>query len=211
MNIQTEQEKFWIGNFGNEYIERNQGGVENNISLFTRILTKTVNVNSIIELGANIGLNLVAIHQLRPNVHLAAVEINDHAICKLKENTYINVIYHESILNLKLQLQTSYDFSFTKGVLIHIAPERLNDAYEVLYKSSNKYILIAEYYNPSPIEVKYRGNEGKLFKRDFAGEFMNKYTDCQLVDYGFVYHRDPVFPLDDVTWFLMKKGNDCKK
>lgn len=209
MNIQTEQEKFWIGNFGNEYIERNEKGVENNISLFSRILSKTVNVNSIIELGANIGLNLVAIHQLCPNALLAAVEINDHAISQLKQNTYIVDVYHDSILNFIPK--TSYDFSFTKGVLIHIAPEKLNDAYEVLYKSSNKYILIAEYYNPSPVEVKYRGNEGKLFKRDFAGEFMDKYTDCQLVDYGFVYHRDPVFPLDDVTWFLMKKGNDCKK
>jgi len=27
----------------------------------------------------------------------------------------------------------------------------------------------------------------------------------QLVDYGFAYRRDPNFPQDDITWFLMEK------
>lgn len=31
------------------------------------------------------------------------------------------------------------------------------------------------------------------------------FPDCKLEDYGFVYHRDNNFPLDDITWFLMKK------
>ncbi len=69
---------------------------------------------------------------------------------------------------------------------------------------SKKYILIAEYYNPTPVEMEYRGHREKLFKRDFAGEMMDQYNDLTLVDYGFVYHRDP-FPQDDITWFLMKK------
>jgi spore coat polysaccharide biosynthesis protein SpsF len=44
-----------------------------------------------------------------------------------------------------------------------------------------------------------------LFKRDFAGEMMDRYPDLKLLDYGFVYHRDPAFPDDDITWFLMEK------
>jgi hypothetical protein len=44
-----------------------------------------------------------------------------------------------------------------------------------------------------------------LFKRDFAGEILNKYQDIKLVDYGFVYRHDNAFPLDDVTWFLLKR------
>ena len=77
--------------------------------------------------------------------------------------------------------------------------------YELLYQSSKKYICIAEYYNPKPVEIDYRGHEGKLFKRDFAGEMMDKYKDLQLVDYGFVYHRDYQFAQDDMNWFLLKK------
>lgn len=68
-----------------------------------------------------------------------------------------------------------------------------------------RYILIAEYYNPVPVEVSYRGNSGKLFKRDFAGEMLDRYSDLQLLDYGFSYRRDPQFPTDDINWFLLEK------
>ena len=81
----------------------------------------------------------------------------------------------------------------------------MQDVYGLLYETTNRYICIAEYYNPTLLEVIYRGQRNKLFKRDFAGEMLNKFNDLQLVDYGFVYHRDNNFPEDDITWFLMEK------
>lgn len=51
----------------------------------------------------------------------------------------------------------------------------------------------------------YRGHARRLFKRDFAGEMIDRYG-LSLVDYGFVYHRDAVSPQDDVTWFLMERS-----
>ena len=39
-------------------------------------------------------------------------------------------------------------------------------------------VLMAEYYNPVPVSVSYRGNEERLFKRDFAGEL----ADVQPLD-----------------------------
>ena len=77
--------------------------------------------------------------------------------------------------------------------------------YEKLYTASNKYILICEYYNPSPVNVSYRVHSDRLFKRDFAGEMLEKYADLKLVDYGFCYKRDNAFPQDDITWFLLEK------
>ncbi|MBV7550115.1 hypothetical protein KW849_27925 [Pseudomonas sp. PDM26] len=56
-----------------------------------------------------------------------------------------------------------------------------------------------------PVEAPYRGNSGKLFKRDFAGEMLDRYDDLHLVDYGFDYHRDRQFPVDDITWFVLEK------
>ena len=47
--------------------------------------------------------------------------------------------------------------------------------------------------------------EEKLFKRDFAGEVLDRFDDLRLFDYGFCYHRDLHFPQDDVTWFLLEK------
>jgi spore coat polysaccharide biosynthesis protein SpsF len=81
----------------------------------------------------------------------------------------------------------------------------LNAVYEKLYQASKRFILVCEYYNPAPVAIPYRGHTDRLFKRDFAGEMLEKYPDLSLVDYGFSYRRDPAFPQDDITWFLMEK------
>ena len=204
MNYETEQENFWAGDFGNEYTQRNNNTIlHSNISMFSKILNRTQNIKSCLEIGANRGLNLLAIKSLIPNIKMKAIEINEFAASELNKIPNVEV-FNGSILDYPIEPAT-YDLTFSKGVLIHLAPDKLENVYEILYKSSKKYILIAEYYNPTPVEVNYRGNEGKLFKRDFAGEILDKYSDLELVDYGFVYHRDYHFPQDDITWFLMKK------
>ncbi|MGB3492763.1 MAG: pseudaminic acid biosynthesis-associated methylase [Elainellaceae cyanobacterium] len=202
--FKTEQEVFWAGEFGNEYVDRNQSAqhTASNLTLFSRILQKTTCINSVIELGANIGLNLQAIRQLLPSTKLAAVEINQSAVKQLKSQHY-DEVYHQSIL--EFNPSHSYNLSLVKGVLIHIAPEYLNAVYDLLYHASDRYICIAEYYSPSPITISYRGHENKLFKRDFAGEILDRFQDVTLSDYGFVYHRDNNFPQDDITWFLFEK------
>lgn len=203
----TEQEQFWSGDFGNEYISRNKGDelLASNIHFFSDILkhTQGIEEKGIIEFGCNIGMNLVAIRTLFPQIRLGGVEINQKATTILKEKVPEIEIYQDSILEYKAD--TKYSLSLIKGVLIHINPDELSIAYEKLYESSDKYICIAEYYNPSPVEIKYRGFENKLFKRDFAGEFLEQYPDTRLVDYGFVYHRDNNFTQDDITWFLISK------
>ncbi|MEH1980017.1 MAG: pseudaminic acid biosynthesis-associated methylase [Nostoc sp.] len=207
MRDKTEQELFWEGDFGQEYITRNQGDVlvSRNIALFANILARTRYVNSVIEFGANVGLNLKAIRQLIPQIKISAVEINKKAVEKLEVDNYYKV-YQQSILDF--EPVEKYDFVLIKGLLIHINPEMLTKIYELLYKVSDRYICIAEYYNPTPVEVNYRGHQGKLFKRDFAGEMLDKFNNLQLLDYGFVYHRDHQFLQDDINWFLLEKVNN---
>jgi pseudaminic acid biosynthesis-associated methylase len=204
MTYKTEQEVFWAGEFGDEYLKRNQGKhtVASNIALFSKILANVRAPKSIIEFGSNFGLNLEALSTLLPDVKLSAIEINQKAVKILKLMDNVSV-YHTSILNYKPD--QTHDLALIKGVLIHINPQELQAVYERLYQSSHRYICITEYYNPSPVEISYRGHEGKLFKRDFAGEMLDKYPDLKLVDYGFVYHRDMNFPQDDINWFLLEK------
>jgi len=205
-NYRTEQEKFWAGKFGDQYTIRNKDLklLASNTALFSKILDNTSNINSVIEFGANIGLNLIAIKSILPEVELSAIEINEKAIYDLKKVVGKGKVYHQSILDFKPDYKR--DFVFTKGVLIHLNPDMLNKVYDLIFETSNKYICIVEYYNPSPIEVSYRGKKGFLFKRDFAGEMLNKYTNLKLIDYGFVYHRDNNFPQDDINWFLLEKN-----
>ncbi|MCG5501465.1 pseudaminic acid biosynthesis-associated methylase [Ectothiorhodospira lacustris] len=200
-----EQDSFWAGDFGDNYLVRNNGVemVSSNIALFSKVISRTNNINSVIEFGSNIGLNLTAIQSIIPSATISAVEINEKAIHELKKRMPEAEVFEGSILDYKPQKK--HDLSFTKGLLIHIAPDQIKKAYETIYKSSKKYIFLAEYYNPTPLEVSYRGYSNKLFKRDFAGDMMNQFKDLKLVDYGFIYHRDSNFPQDDVTWFLLEK------
>lgn len=202
--FKTEQEAFWAGNFGDEYVSRNKSAqlLASNIAFFSKILLRTVGVRSLIEFGANVGMNLQAIRTLLPNVELSAIEINKQAVEELKKLENISV-YPQSILDFSPD--RTWDMTLIKGVLIHINPDSLPQVYERLYRSSKRYICVAEYYNPSPVDVNYRGHTGKLFKRDFAGELLDRYSDLKLVDYGFAYNRDTYFPQDDINWFLLEK------
>lgn len=204
-NFKTEQEKFWATEFGDAYIQRNQGDelLASNIHLFSKALKQAGKLNSCREFGANIGLNLKALKLLYPNLEMKGIEINEKASKELASLIGYENLFHGSIFDAPIDEKV--DLSFIKGVLIHINPEMLPTVYEKLYASSNKYILIAEYYNPSPVTITYRGYTEKLYKRDFAGEFLDKYPNSELLDYGFVYRRDAAFPQDDVTWFLIKK------
>lgn len=200
----TAQEAFWAGEFGTDYSQRNVGPEFQaaKLAMFARILGRTRGVRSVIELGANVGLNLTGMRALLPNAELAAVEINPHAAQQLRALPDI-CVYQMSLLDFRPT--RTWDLAFCAGVLIHIAPAALAQAYHVLHRASARYVCLIEYYNPAPVEVPYRGHHERLFKRDFAGEMRVAHPGLQLIDYGFVYRGDPVFPLDDLTWFLMEK------
>lgn len=200
----TEQERFWQGEFGDDYVDRNDGErhVASATAFFAQALRRAGRLDSLLELGTNRGLNLQALHRLLPDAALHGVELNAkaHAIA---QSLGIAEVWHGSLFDYPVHQLV--DLTFTRGVLIHLPPELLPKAYAKLYEASRRYVLVAEYYNPSPVEVSYRGHAGKLFKRDFAGELLDRYEDLRLVDYGFVYRRDPSFPTDDITWFLLEK------
>lgn len=200
----TDQEKFWSGDFGNNYINRNSDYklMSASINMFGKILESCSDVSSVLEVGPNIGINLDAIRLLKPEFSFSAVEINKTAVDILKEKDYIEV-YHNSILDF--ESTKKWDLVFTRGVLIHISPDELERVYEKLYETTNKYIVLAEYYNPVPVAIDYRGEKDKLFKRDFAGDLLKKYDDLELVNYGFEYRHDNNFPNDDITWFVLRK------
>ncbi len=204
-NYETPQEAFWAGNFGTEYITRNDSSqlLASNLNLFTNALTRAGKISSCIEFGANIGMNLKALQLLYPGIELKGVEINNDAARMLSDLIGENNVHHGSIFDFPVNDKA--DLSLIKGVLIHIDPQMLNVVYEKIYQASRRYILVCEYYNPSPVTISYRGHSDRLFKRDFAGELLDRYADLTLINYGFAYHRDPVFPQDDITWFLLER------
>ena len=178
------------------------GLLASNRAFFSKILAATGGVQSVIEFGANIGMNIRALKDLLPGRDFAAIEINRKAADELEKIGDVDV-YCQSLLDFDVDLQ--WDLTFTKGVLIHINPDMLGAVYDRLYRRSRRYVCVAEYYSASPTSIVYRGHQERLFKRDFAGELLERFDDLRLVDYGFSYRRDPMFPQGDITWFLMEK------
>ena len=85
--FKTEQEAFWAGDFGTQYIARNQGDalLASNLDFFSKALRSTRGITNCIEFGANIGMNLKALKLLHPGLDAHAVEINADASKQLGE------------------------------------------------------------------------------------------------------------------------------
>jgi pseudaminic acid biosynthesis-associated methylase len=205
MSFKTEQEAFWAGQFGSDYISRNEGNqlLASNLNFFSRALRSAGRVSSCVEFGANIGMNLRALKLLYPQVALRGIEINTAAASQLSGYIGPDRVFCGSIFDYPVA--ETNELALIKGVLIHINPEMLALTYRKLHEASSRWILVCEYYNPSPMAIPYRGHADRLFKRDFAGEMLDMFPDLRLADYGFAYRRDPAFPQDDITWFLMEK------
>ena len=200
----TPQEKFWQGEFGNAYTERNAITPQQRTAFFDQILTRAPGIHSVCELGANRGHNLQALRELNPTLDVTGVELNDLAYVQLSAQPKIKAV-RSAIQDFTSK--TAYDLVFTCGVLIHLNPNDLPAVYEKMVRLSSRYILINEYFNPTPVEIPYRGHGDTLFKRDFGGELLDSQPKnaLGLVDYGFLWQRDnPVW--DNTTWWLFEKN-----
>lgn len=199
----SELEKIWEGAFGDAWVDRCRATPElfaAHLTVFRDMLRRVESVESVCELGASYGLNMMILHTLLPHVELTGVEVNHKAAEMLAKLPYVTAM--ESSVH-QAQFTRQYDMVLSKGVAIYQNEETLEDYYQILYRLSKRYILICEYYNPTPVKVPHR--EAWFYKRDFAGDMMDRYPDLKLLDYGFQYHRDYLFPVDDFNWFILEK------
>ena len=203
------QKETWIGKFGDEYVDRNdyeELTIEPGTKGFGRILAG-VEIESVLEVGSNIGLNLVFINKLlKEKVKTFAVEPNKKAYDKLTANkdiTGLHKAWNWDAFQLPLD-DASIDLVFTSGVLIHIDPKNLGRATDEIVRVSRKHVLCMEYFSPTPEEKRYRGHEGLLFKRDFGAFYLDRFTFLKCIGYGFLWKRElPIF--DNVNWWLFEK------
>src|SRR3546814_4977672 len=103
------------------------------------------NVESCIEFGANIGMNVKAMNLLFPGIDASGVEINETAAQILDEVIPKENVIHKSIL--EFYSDRTWDLAIIKVVLIHLNPEVLPEVYDKLCDATSGYLLVAEYYN----------------------------------------------------------------
>ena len=204
----THQSALWRGHFGDEYIARNPtsaGNVQAAAMLWARILLRLQGERprKILEVGANIGINLCALRGLT-DAELFALEPNAAARQQLAET---RVLPAENILDgvaSRIGLpDVSMDLVFTRGVLIHIHPDDLLASCRELHRVARRYIVSIEYFSANPEELRYRNQSNALFKRDFGTYWLDHFPGLRVIDYGFAWQR--MTGLDNLTWWVFEK------
>ncbi len=201
----SRQIEAWTGEFGSGYLRRNAGVTEERLASAAQALAGVLKACptppcSILEVGANIGVNLLALAR-STDAMLYAVEPYEEAHRRLVG--LLGPRLAGSAVAVAQQLpyaDASMDFVFTSGVLIHVAPDDLPTAMAEIHRVSRRYIWCSEYFAKQPEVLTYRGKAGLLFKRDFGGLYIELFPGLRPLAQGFFWSATT--PYDDTTWWL---------
>ena len=187
----TEQIRMWTGTFGKEYTDRNALTLEQMDQLYKKNYgvsrTKLNEVFlgdldrsiKILEVGSNLGNQLLRLQKMGFE-NLYGIEVNSYAIEQAKANTKnINIIQGDAF---DIPFKDRYfDFVFTSGVLIHIAPQDIERALREIHRCSREYIWGYEFYADTYTEVRYREHDNLLWKTDFVSLYLELFDGLELV------------------------------
>lgn len=189
--METNQIKFWTGDFGKEYTDRNSRDQAewDKFYLDNYGITKinmnqeflgNLNKNSrVLEVGCNTGMQLTGLQRMGfENIY--GIEIQAYAVQKAKEYTQNVNIIQGSGFDIPFK-DNFFDVVCTNGVLIHIDPKDLPLIMSEMVRTSKKYIWGFEYYSDNITNINYRGNEGFLWKADYAELFLQSFKNLKLV------------------------------
>ena len=201
----NEQEKFWRETYASEYLSKNREfDRQLGARAWQEMLRKAENVETILECGSNVGGNIGFLDVCLPDARKSIIELSPEAYAIVTRSYALEHAFNGSILDASLP-RGSFDLVFTRGVLIHIHPDRLAENMERMLDYSRRYVLLAEYFSRTPEMIEYRGEVDKLFKRDFGKFFLERFP-VEVVDCGFLWshiYGDAGF--DDITWWLFRR------
>lgn len=214
MSKSTEQMQEWLGEFGNEYTERNAislGEMEAlyrknyGISrtelneLFLKDMDRSVRI---LEVGSNIGNQLLCLQKMGFR-NLYGIELQNYAVELSKSRTKDINIIQGTVFDIPYK-DSFFDLVFTSGVLIHIHPTDINLALKEIYRCTKEYIWGFEYYADKYTEILYRGQKNLLWKANFPKIYLDLFDNLELVK-----EKRLKYLTNDNTdlMFLLKKKN----
>ena len=189
--METNQTKFWKGDFGDQYTDRCSVSQEEWDKYYLKSYGVTkIEINrafvsgwpedvKILEVGCNVGLQLGGLQRMGFK-NLYGIELSPYAAEKAKEITKGVNIINASGFDIPYK-DNYFDVVCTNGVLIHIAPDDHKTIMSEIFRCSKKFIWGFEYYSEKFTNINYRGNENYLWKGDFAGIYMNLFPNLKMV------------------------------
>jgi pseudaminic acid biosynthesis-associated methylase len=193
-------ERLWADEFGDDYVQRNREAGEGREAFWRELLAER-RVDSVLEIGCNVGANLRWIDGIVPSRAVWGIDINEAALQTIRQRLPgINAVWSPArALPFR---DRSFDLVFTAGVLIHQPETTLPLVMAEAVRCSRRYVLALEYFANEVTEVPYRGQEGALFKRDYGRLYGELFPELHLEATGELGHEEG---WDDVTWWLFDR------
>jgi len=197
----TQQLLAWEGDFGVAYTERNLVDWHVRLPAFQQMLDG-LDLQRVLEVGCNRGHNLKVLAELLgQGCDVVGVEPNRYALELARQATAKAGVLHGNIFDLPFK-DSFFDMVLTAGVLIHVAPSDLPAALDELHRVSRRYLLAIEYFAQQEEAIRYRGQDGLLWKRDFLRAYLDQFPHLSLVQQGY-WGVDSGF--DRTHWWLLEK------
>ncbi len=207
-NSMNSEEEFWAGDFGDDYLSRNQVQWTKR-SPFWEPLIEELRPENVLEVGCNACWNLSAI-KVAMDVNgldqreLYGVDVNKKAI-ELAWRRGFNKARHYPARLIGQNWPNHFDLVFTAGMLIHVAPDDLVETMTSIANAAKKWVLAIEYAPESDDatrveEVPYRGHDGKLWRCDYGLLYYGLDLGLELVRTGNAGEG-----FDNCTYWLLRK------
>jgi pseudaminic acid biosynthesis-associated methylase len=141
-------------------------------------------VKKILEIGCNRGHNLISLSLIGDFI-LVGIEPQPYAILQGRKASDKISILEGNVFDPPFR-DGYFDIVFTCCVLIHIHLKDLNRAIQTMYRLSNRYILIIEYFAEKEITIQWRGHDNALWKRDFEKHFLEEHSNLKIIKRGYL-------------------------
>lgn len=180
----NNQQKFWSGEFGDDYIKRNlefhnvQYTDSDRLSITKSFFQDIPRDSSILEIGCNVG-SIIWILDKMGFTDVTGIDIKKEAIDIISKRYPHYTFIHSSIESF--QLRRKYDMVYTSAVLIHIHPDNLMRVVKKIKALSYKHIFGFEYYSEDFEEADYY-KEDKMWTGDYPSLFDMKPERMELHD-----------------------------
>jgi pseudaminic acid biosynthesis-associated methylase len=188
---------FWAGEFGSAYTKRNNRVPWSDRVPFWRRIVELTKAQSFLDVGCNIGWNLLALQQMGSQLMLSGVDINDDALQHAQNHGFDAHLCPADQVVEKFGAGAC-DMAITSGVLIHVAPEDLKRTMRAIVDVSSRWVVAVEYDAINETEVEYRGHKGKLWRRPYGELYME--MGLELVETG------EAQGFDQCQYWLMEKA-----
>lgn len=146
----------------NKYTDENEEKSQESLSRFIYHACLALGAKKICEAGCNVGNNLSSFPK---SLEVSGVDRNKHALKKAEER-YPQINFENSEIGKTKFPDNAFDLVFTRGVLIHIPKDEIDDILREFLRISNNWILNLEYYGEDGKMINWKRGDDLLWYRN---------------------------------------------